>query len=62
MPVYVASLKEKKAGSVLKDVGICFGVISMDEVTASSGEVNALIAWLFGKAFPAVDLAHCYLS
>jgi hypothetical protein len=49
-------------GAVLIDVGIGFGAISSDEVTASCGEVNALITWLFGQAFPSIDLAHRYLS
>jgi hypothetical protein len=35
-------------GGVSIDVGIGFGAISGDEVTASCGEVNALIAWPFG--------------
>jgi hypothetical protein len=49
-------------GSVLIDVGIGFDAISVDEVIASCGEVNALIARPFGEAFPAVDFAHRYLS
>ena len=56
------SHKDSGFGGVWIDVGIGFSAISGDEVIGSCGEVNALIAWPFGKAFPAIDLAHRYLS
>ena len=45
------------------DVAICVRRdLQHDEVIRLCGEVNRLIGWLYGKAPPAVDFAHCDLT